>query len=138
MLTKQDYVKTAEQIDCPAPLPEGPETTLLTKMLFPAPYEVPEKMAKKAAKGAKRGLRRKGTPDVMSGSETTSSSADDDDEEEEESDSPPEVGRKKRAAPTSPGVKTPKRVRGSLVDNSVWDVDSSPEQPHRTKPWAAS
>ena len=106
-------------------------------MLFPAPYEVPEKTAKKAAKGAKKGPCQKGAPDMMSEDETSSSSADDD-EEEEENDSTPEVGRRKRAAPTNPGAKTPKRVRGSLADNSVWDVDSSPERPRRTKPQAAS
>ena len=32
----------AGQIDCPAPLPEGPADALLTKMLTPAPYTVPE------------------------------------------------------------------------------------------------
>ena len=74
-------------------------------MLFPTPYAVPEKTAKKAAQGAKKGLRRSSTPDETSGSETSSSS---DDEEEEENDSPPEVGRRKRAAPTSKGAKTPR------------------------------
>jgi len=106
-------------------------------MLLPAPSEVPEKTAKKAAKGAKKGLRRKGTPDAMSGSETSSPSADDSDEEEEEDHSPPEVGRKKRAASTKLEAKAPKRVRGSHTDNSVWDVDSSLERPRRTKPQVA-
>ena len=107
-------------------------------MLFPAPYEVPEKTAKKVAKGAKKGLRRKGAPDVMPEDETSSSSIATDGEEEQDSNSSPEVGRKKRAAPTNPEAKAPKRVRGSLADNSVWDVDSSPERPCRTKPRAAS
>ena len=106
-------------------------------MLFPAPYEVPEKTAKKGAKGAKKGPRRKGAPDMTSEEETSSSSTNDD-EEGEEDDSPPEVGKKKRAAPTSPEAKAPKRVKGSLADNSAWDVDSSPERPRRTKPRAAS
>ena len=107
-------------------------------MLFPAPYEVPEKTGKKAAKGARKGLCRKGAPDVTSEDETSSSSVDNDDEEEEENDSPPEVGRKKRAAPTNLEAKAPKRVKGSPADNSAWDVDSSPERPRRTKPRAAS
>ena len=34
------------QIDCPAPLPEGPTDALLAKMLTPAPYKVPEKTKK--------------------------------------------------------------------------------------------
>ena len=117
----------AEKINCPAPLPEDQVFPLLEKMLFPAPYEVPEKTAKKVAQGAKKSLHRRRTPDATSGSETSSSSADDDDEEEEENDSPPEAGRKKRAASTSPEAKAPKRVKGSLADNSAWDGDSSPE-----------
>ena len=44
----------AEEINCPAPLPEDQEFPLLEKMLFPAPYEVPEKMAKKATQGPRR------------------------------------------------------------------------------------
>ena len=49
----QDYVETAEQIDCPALLPESPANDLLTKMLVPAPYQAPEKKAKKST-GAKK------------------------------------------------------------------------------------
>nr|XP_040254001.1 nucleolar and coiled-body phosphoprotein 1-like [Aegilops tauschii subsp. strangulata] len=75
----------------------------------------------------------------MSKDETRSSSAEDDDkEEEEEDDSPPEVGRKKRTASTNLEAKAPKRGKGFRTDNSVWDVDSSPERPSRAKPRAAS
>ena len=70
-----------EGVNCPAPLLEDQEFPLLTKMLFPAPYEVPKKTSKKAAQGAKKGPRQKGAPDVMSEDETSSLSADDDDEE---------------------------------------------------------
>ena len=80
----QAWIEVAGGINCPAPLPEDPEFPLLTKMLFPAPYEVPEKTTKKAAKGARRGPRRKGASDVMSEDETRSSSTEDDVEEEEE------------------------------------------------------
>ena len=108
-------------------------------MLFPAPYDVPEKKAKKAAKGTRSGLHRKGASDVMSEDETHSSSAEDDDEEEEEEDdSPPEAGRKKRAASKNLEAKAPKRGKGSPVNNSAWDVDSSPERPSRAKPRAKS
>ena len=75
---------------------------------------------------------------MTSEDETSSSSADDDDKEEEENDSPPEVGKKKRAAPTNLEAKAPKRVKGSLADNSAWDVDSSPERHCQTKPRATS
>ena len=53
-------------------------------MLFPAPYEVPEKKAKKKAKGTRDGLRRKGASDAMSEDAEDHSSATEDDEEEEE------------------------------------------------------
>ena len=43
----QAWIKVAEEINCLAPLPKDQEFPLLTKMLFPAPYEVPEKKAKK-------------------------------------------------------------------------------------------
>ena len=43
-------MKKAGWIYCPAPLPKEPVGPLLTKMLFPAPYEVPDKKAKKKAK----------------------------------------------------------------------------------------
>ena len=46
----------AGQIDCPAPLLEGPADALLAKMLTPAPYKVPEKTKK--AKGARKSSRR--------------------------------------------------------------------------------
>ena len=44
----------------------NPETPLLTKMLFPVPYEVPKKKAKKKAPGTRSGLCRKGTSYVTS------------------------------------------------------------------------
>ena len=106
-------------------------------MLFPAPYEVPEKKAKKMAKGARSGLCRKGASDITSGDETHSSATEDGDKEEEEND-PPKGGRKKRGASTNLEAKAPKRGKGSLADNSAWDVDSSPERSPRTKPPAAS
>ena len=55
-----------ERIDCPAPLPEDPATALLTEMLVPAPYEVPEKKAKKKATGTRKSLRRKVVSDSLS------------------------------------------------------------------------
>ena len=43
----------------PSPLPEDPADALLTEMLVPAPYKVPEKKAEKKATGTRKGLRRK-------------------------------------------------------------------------------
>ena len=106
----------------------------MAKMLVPAPYKAPEKKAK----GAKGGPRRKGASGMSSEDKTHSSGVEDDDGEEEESNSPPGGGRMKRAASTNLEVGTPKKRKGSLADNSVWDVDSSPECRSRAKPQAAS
>ena len=73
---------TAERIDCPALLPEDPATALLTEMLFPAPYEVPEKKAKKTAAVTRDGLRRKVALDNTSEDTKTHFSIEDEEEEE--------------------------------------------------------
>ena len=44
---------TPKQIDCAAPLPEDPTTALLTELLVPTPYKVPEKKAEKKATGTR-------------------------------------------------------------------------------------
>ena len=105
-------------------------------MLFSAPYDVSKKKVKTTAKGTRSRLRRRSTLVISSDYEIDPSPADDDDEEG--GDSPPAGGRKKREASMSLEAEAPKRGRGSLADNSAWDVDSSPERPRRTKPWAAS
>ena len=53
-----------ERIECPALLPEDPADALLTEMLVPAPYKVPEKKAEKKAAGTRKGLRREDAPDA--------------------------------------------------------------------------
>ena len=105
-------------------------------MLFLAPYDVPEKKVKTTAKGTRSGIRRRSTLVISSDNEIDPSATDDD--EEEVGDSPPAGGREKREASMSLEAEAPKRGRGSLADNSAWDVDSSPERPRRTKPRAAS
>ena len=107
-------------------------------MLVPAPFQPPEKKAKKKAKGGCGCPRRKGALDAMSKDKTHSSAAEDDDGEEEESNPPPDGGRKKRAASTNLEAEAPKKGKVSLVDNSAWDIDSSPEQRPRDKPLAES
>ena len=76
----------AGQIDCPAPLPEGPADALLAKMLTPAPYTVPEKTQK--AKGTRKSSRRQASSDSLSDDSAMHSSP----EDEEEEDAPPPVG----------------------------------------------
>ena len=104
---------TAERIDCPAPLPEDPATALLTEMLFPVPYEVPEKKAKKKATGTRKGLRRKVVSD--SSSEDTKAHSSNKNEEEEEENPPPKPrGRRKGRPPCMGRLKGPRREGPSL------------------------
>ena len=42
-------MKKAEQLICPAPMPENPVDARLAGLLVPAPHVVPEKKAKKVA-----------------------------------------------------------------------------------------
>ena len=66
---------TSGQINCPAPLPEGPADARLAKLLVPARYVVPEK---KATKGT-----RKSAPFQVSYDSEADSSPEDEEEEEE-------------------------------------------------------
>ena len=134
----QAWIEMAERINCPAPLPEGPEIPLLMKMLVSAPYQVPEKKAKKKAKGTRDGLRRKGASDAMSEDKTHSSAVEDDDEEEEESNLPPDGGRKKRAAPQiwrrrrPRRGKAPSRIKPGGTSTAVRrDTRGASPRPHR-------
>ena len=96
----------AGQIDCPAPLPEGPADALLVKMLTPAPYTVRDKTKK--AKGTRKSSRRQASSDSPSDDSAVHSFLED---EEEEEDAPPPAGgdKKRKAAPTGGGVKGPRR-----------------------------
>ena len=100
MLTKQDYVETAERINCPAPLLEDPATALLTEMLFPAPYKVSEKKAEKKATGIRKGLRREAAPDASPEDDKVHSA-----HEREE--------RKRKAAPIEGGEGSKKAAAGT-------------------------
>ena len=113
---------------------------LLTKMLFPAPYEVLEKKAKKKAPGTRSGLRRKGTSDVTSEDTETHSSTEDNEEEEEEEIHPPPLagGRKKRKASTHGEAKASKKGKTSLPYNYVGATKSGGEWEPRVKPLANS
>ena len=52
---------------CSAPLPEGPVNPVLTRMLAPAPYQMPEKEDEVEGKRTKDGLYSQGTSDFVSG-----------------------------------------------------------------------
>ena len=88
----------AGQIDCPAPLPEGPADAFLAKMLTPAPYKVPEKTKK--AKGAQKSSRRQASSDSPPDDSAVHSSPED---EEEEEDAPPPTGETIKGRPPQLG-----------------------------------
>ena len=52
---------------CSAPLPEGPANPVLTRMLAPTPYQMPEKDDEAEGKRTKDGLYSQGTSDFVSG-----------------------------------------------------------------------
>ena len=106
----------AGQIDCPAPLPEGPADALLTKMLTPAPYKVPEKTKK--AKGARKSSRRQASSDSPSDDSVTHSSPEDEEEEEEDAPPPTRGDKKRKAAPTGEAGGS-KKGRTLLPDGST-------------------
>ena len=68
----------AVQLDCPAPLPEGPADALPAKMLTPAPYKVPEKTKK--AKRARKSSRRQASLDSPSDDSAVHASPEDEEE----------------------------------------------------------
>ena len=127
-------MEALEQIDCPAPLPEHTMGALLTEMLTPAPYKVPEKTKK--AKGTRKSSRRQASSDSSSDNSATHSSPED---EEEEEDAPPSVGgdKKRKAAPTGEAEGS-KKGRTLLPDCSTTAVDGEDEWLLRAKPLAKS
>ena len=124
----------AGQIDCPAPLPEGPTDALLAKMLTPAPYKVPEKTKK--AKGTRKSSQRQASSDSPSNDSAAHSSPED---EEEEEDAPPPTGgdRKRKAAPTR-GAEGSKKGRTLLPDYSTTAAEGEDEWLLRAKALAKS
>ena len=124
----------AGQIDCPAPLPEGPADALLAKMLTLAPYKVPEKTKK--AKGTRKSSRRQVLSDSSSDDSAAHSSPED---EEEEEDAPPSVGgdKKRKAAPTGEAEGS-KKGRTLLPDSSTTAAEGEDEWLLRAKPLAKS
>ena len=124
----------AGQIDCPAPLPEGPADALLTKMLTPVPYKVSEKTKK--AKGARKSSRRQASSDSPSDDSAAHSSPEDEEEEEE---APPLIGggKKRKAAPTGEAGGS-KKGRTLLPDYASDAEDGGEEWPSRVKPLAKS
>ena len=122
------------QINCPAPLPEDTADALLTEMLTPAPYKVPEK-TKKA-----KGTRKSSGCQVLSDSSSDNSAAHSspEDEEEEEDAPPPGGGDKKRKAAPTGEAEGSKKGRTLLPDSSTTAADGEDEWLPRAKPLGKS
>ena len=123
-------METSGQINCPAPLPEDTAGALLTEMLTPAPYKVPEKTKK--AKGTRKSSRRQVLSDSSSDNSAAHSSLED---EEEESDAPPPGGgdKKRKVVPTM-GAEGSKKGRTLLPDSSTAAYEDEDEWLPRAKP----
>ena len=128
-------MKASEQIDCPTPLPEDTADALLTEMLTPAPYKVPEK-TKKKAKGTRKSSRRQVVSNSLSDNSTMHSSPED---EEEDEDAPPSVGGdKKKEGCLDRGAEGSKKGRTLLPDYSTTATEGKDEWLLRAKPLAKS
>ena len=129
-------METSGQINCLAPLPEDTSDALLTEMLTPAPYKVPEKTKK--AKGTRKSSRRQVLSDSSSDNSAMHSAPED---EEEDEDAPPPVGgdKKRKAAPTGgKGAKGPRREGLSFQDYSTTSAEGEDEWLPRAKPLGKS
>ena len=127
-------METSGQINCPAPLPEDTADALLTEMLTPSPYKVPEKTKK--AKGTRKSSRRQVLSDSSSDNSATHSSPED---EEKDEDAPPPVrGDKKRKAAPTGGAEGSKKGRTLLPDYSTTAAEGEDEWLLRAKPLAKS
>ena len=102
-----------------APLPEDSADPMLTRMLPPAPYQVPVKEDKEESRKAKGGLHSYGTPDTVSGEIKAPSS---EDKREGEADILSPHG-KKRAASEGWEEKAPKRGKMPLSGGSGLEDD---------------
>ena len=120
----------AEQLDSPAPLPEDPADALLTKMLTPAPYEVPEKTKKKVA-GTRKGLRRKVVSESLDNDSNAHSSHG---KEEEEKSSPPSQGRQEKEGRPIRGGQRVQEGKDPPSDCAMTAADSGDEWLPRDKP----
>ena len=90
---------TSGQINCPAPLPEGPADARLARLLVPAPYVGPEKKATKRATGTRKSAWRLEVSNPSSDDSKTHSSHEDEEEEEETPPPPAGEGKKRKPAP---------------------------------------
>jgi hypothetical protein len=139
----QSWLKRSEQINCPAPLLEGPREGRLAALLAAAPYEAPEKKEKKKDKETREGLRPRGPTDSRSG-DTHAPSAPEGEKDQEEVEEEDDSSRtRKRVASEDvgevqppPAPKRPCKVKIVLSDDSSASAkgsEASEEVPRRTR-----
>ena len=119
-------MRKAEQIICPAPMPENLVDARLARLLVPAPHVVPEKKAKKEATGARKSSRFQVSDD--SGADSSPEN------EEEKEDSLPEEGERKRKASPTGETEGSKRGRTIPPDSSANINVGEEEWPSRARP----
>ena len=123
-------MRKAEQIICPAPMPENPVNAHLAGLLAPAPHVVPEKKAKKEAMGTRKSSRFQVSDD--SGVDSSPEN------EEEKEDSLPEEGERKRKASLTREAEGSKRGR-TIPPDSFANINVGEEEwPSRARPPARS
>ncbi len=105
-------------------------------MLFPAPYEVPEKKAKKKDTGTRKSLRRKVVSD--SSFKDTEAHSSNEKKEEEEKTLPQTEGENKRKAAPSGEAEGSKKGKTLPPDCATTAADSGDEWLPRDKPLAKS
>ena len=103
-------------------------------MLFPTPYEVPEKKAT----GTRKGLRHKVVSDSSSEDTEARSSNKNEEEEEENPPPPPTGGGKKRKAAPSGEAEGSRKGRTLPPDHSTTATYNDEEWLPRDKPLAKS
>ena len=123
-------MRKAEQIICPAPMPENPVDARLARLLVPAPHVVPEKKAKKVATGTRKSSRFQVSDD--SGADSSP------EKEEEKEDSLLEEGERKRKASPRGKAEGSKRGRTIPPDGSANINVGEEEWPSRARPPARS
>ena len=106
-------------------------------MLFPVPYEVPEKKAKKKATGTRKSVQRKVVSDSLS-EDTMAHSSKDNEEEEEENPLPQTDGEKKRKVAPFGEAEGSKKGRTLPPDHSTTAAYSEEEWLPRGKPLVRS
>ena len=128
----QGWVKKAERIGCSAPLPEDPADPVLTRMLAPAPNQMPTEEDKAESGKIESGPHPGGVSNIVSGGTRIPSS---EDKSEGGVDVSPSHGKKRAASEDWEG-KAPKRGKVPPSDGSGLKGDAFAQSHDEDKPLA--